>query len=787
MLLASTVCAHASPPPVVWQQWQHLTGVFDVSGPAPDGSLVAAGATTLSRVTLDGQVTTIDPVYSFAAFAEEYIAVSPGLHLAGPGCDFLPGEVFALRLSPNPAVLRIDLHGAATVLAPIAGVSTLNGITFDTTGRFGNRLLVSGPSGAQTVIDEIDCAGTVSTVTSAAPVLEGGLALAPSGFGAFGGDLVAPDELSGKIYAIAPDGTVTTLATSGLAAGQDIGVESAGFVPAGFSAGGAAYLADRVTPGGAHPGTDTILRLDSSALASVGVQDGDLLVATEGGAATLDVRCSGATCSATHVADGSSVAHGEGHIAFTLTGACQTPPAMPSGGGGGGGTTFHFAEGYTGPGFNECLSMLSPGVSGTADIALMTATGVTTTTHVWLFAGQPRAMSVNALAGPNQQVSARVTLPGPGVVERVMHFSFGQWHGSTDLVGTTQTGREWDFAEGSTLSAFDEFLTIENPGLSAATLQLGYLLEGGGHPTKSLSVPAGSRTTVEVFNGTTSDVTGCVPNGAGASCGVGRGVGGVGVRVTSDQPVVVERPMYVDGHDFGFGPIHDGHVDFGVSSPASSWSFAEGTTLPGFDEYLTLANPGSIDSQVTLTFQDDQGRQTVQRLVVPAEQRHTIEVFSSQLGVGPGIGGVSVQVGADQPILAERPEYVYHDFGSGVVAGAHVATGGQTGILFGFAAASTAAGESDFITLQNPGNQTAGITLTYYTGSGTAIQSLTVPAGTRSTVQVFDTVHGVGSGIDRLGLTVASDQPILAEKPTYGSNADTYGATDTQGYSATSF
>jgi hypothetical protein len=38
---------------------------------------------------------------------------------------------------------------------------------------------------------------------------------------------------------------VVTLVVSGLPHGGDIGVESAGFVPLGFSAGDAAYLADR--------------------------------------------------------------------------------------------------------------------------------------------------------------------------------------------------------------------------------------------------------------------------------------------------------------------------------------------------------------------------------------------------------------------------------------------------------------------------------------------------------------------------------------------------------------
>src|SRR5439155_1349731 len=84
----------------------------------------------------------------------------------------------------------------------------LGGIAFDTGGAFGYRILVTGTAGAgKTEVAAIDCAGTVSVITSSAPTVEGGLEIAPPSFGAFGGMLIAPDELSGNIYAIGADGT----------------------------------------------------------------------------------------------------------------------------------------------------------------------------------------------------------------------------------------------------------------------------------------------------------------------------------------------------------------------------------------------------------------------------------------------------------------------------------------------------------------------------------------------------------------------------------------------------
>src|SRR5205807_9941721 len=69
-------------------------------------------------------------------------------------------------------------------------------------------------------------------------------AVAPATFGRYGGDLVAPDEKTGRIVAIDPGGHAVTVVESHLPAGSDIGVESAAFVPPGLDQTNAAYLAD---------------------------------------------------------------------------------------------------------------------------------------------------------------------------------------------------------------------------------------------------------------------------------------------------------------------------------------------------------------------------------------------------------------------------------------------------------------------------------------------------------------------------------------------------------------
>jgi hypothetical protein len=245
---------------------------------------------------------------------EPYIALSTGAAVAAAGCAFGHDEVYALEPGGNPGVVAVDPQGRARRVANLPGV-TPNGIAFDDAGRFGHRLLVTAGANGGSTVYALDCAGTVTVIASHVPTVEGGIAVAPASFGDFGGDLIAPDENSGQIWAISPDGTTRVVARSGLPSGGDIGVESAGFVPAGFTSGWTAFVADRRSPGNPHPGNDSILQLSSAILTASDLRPGDLVVVTEGGAQTITIRCASA-CIVRHILDGPATAHVEGHVVF---------------------------------------------------------------------------------------------------------------------------------------------------------------------------------------------------------------------------------------------------------------------------------------------------------------------------------------------------------------------------------------------------------------------------------------------------------------------------------------
>jgi hypothetical protein len=306
-------------PPERWAKFLHLAGVVDLAGPRGDGSFTVAAAGRLFTLSRAGALRPFargPGGYSTPVGPEPYITLAGDEPVAGTRCSFSSGMIFAIQPGAHPGVIGIGADGRARRFVSLPARAAPTGITFDSTGRFGHRLLVTAREHGGTTVLAIDCAGRIATITGHAPAMEGGIAVAPASFGRYGGDLVAPNETSGRVFAIAPDGTVATLAVSGLPSGGDIGVESAGFVPPGFGTGDAAYLADRFSKGNRHPGTNSILRLPGSELIKAGVRPGDLLVATEGGARTIAVRCA-SSCTVRYIAAGPAVSHGEGHIVFT--------------------------------------------------------------------------------------------------------------------------------------------------------------------------------------------------------------------------------------------------------------------------------------------------------------------------------------------------------------------------------------------------------------------------------------------------------------------------------------
>ena len=120
-------------------------------------------------------------------------------------------------------------------------------------------------------------------------------------------------------------------------------------------------------------------------------------------------------------------------------------------------------------------------------------------------------------------------------------------------------------------------------------------------------------------------------------------------RVGSDEPIVVERPMYFLYNS----AIDEGSNAMGVCRPGSTWYLAEGCTREGFEEWICLMNPGEEEAEVVLRFMLEDSSEREHVVSVPPATRVTVKVNDV---VGPD-HDVSTEVMSDRPVIVERPMY----------------------------------------------------------------------------------------------------------------------------------
>lgn len=303
------------------------------------------------------------------------------------------------------------------------------------------------------------------------------------------------------------------------------------------------------------------------------------------------------------------------------------------------------------------------------------------------------------------------------------------------------------FAEGTTRQGFDEYLCVLNPDAkNNAALTFTFQLETGQTITKTATVAANSRATFHVPD--------MVPAGHDVS-----------TKIHSEGAyVVAERPMYFNYKGVWTG----GHTAVGRNVLQQDYYFAEGTTRPGFDEWITLQNPNGSAATATVTYMLGSGQNINKSYTVPANTRVTVNVNAD---IGPG-QDVSAKVHSNVPIAAERPMYFSYN---GTITGGHLVTGATAPQkTWYFAEGTTREGFNEYLCLQNPGGDNADVTVNYSTG-----QSKTYPVGPHSRYTVNVNAE-VGNGKD-VSATVTSDSAIVAERPMYFNYNGITGGHDTMG------
>ena len=206
--------------------------------------------------------------------------------------------------------------------------------------------------------------------------------------------------------------------------------------------------------------------------------------------------------------------------------------------------------------------------------------------------------------------------------------------------------------------------------------------------------------------------------------------------------------------------------------------FAEGTTRGGFEEWLTLQNPGDAAILVRAKYMLGTGATKDVDYPVAAHKRSTIYV-PEEVGEGQD---VSVFLTCASPFLAERPMYfAYPGLANWGWTGGHCVIGSprDSGEWY-FAEGYTGYGFEQWLCIQNPGGTEARVTLTYYPESGEPIirPAFSVAGHSRFTVPVN---ADAGPGL-AISTEVVADRPVICERPMYFDFRGWTGGHDVVGY-----
>jgi len=394
---------------------------------------------------------------------------------------------------------------------------------------------------------------------------------------------------------------------------------------------------------------------------------------------------------------------------------------------------WYLAEGCTASGFETWVLVQNPNDTA-ADVTLtyMTASGPVAGPAATLPAHSRVTFDVADKVPDQYEVSTMITSSLPVVAERSMYGNKRTW--GTDSLGVCSPSRTWYLPEGCTGPGFETWILVQNPNRTPASVTLEYMTPRGKVAGPTVDIAANSRKTFNVAD--------TVP-----------GAWEVSTKVTANKPVVAERSMYGNGRQWA-------HDSIGATQGATGWCLPEGSTGPGFETWVLVQNPGEKPAKASLTYMTDRGEVKGPVLDLEPGTRRTVRVADTV----PGNWSVSTTVESDEPVIAERSMY-----GNSRHWGTDSIGLSKSARTWCLAEGSTGPGFETWVLLQNPGDETATVSLTYMTDRGAVSGPvLSLRPGTRKTVNVADKVPG-SWGVSTF---ITSDRPVTVERSMYGNNRE---------------
>ncbi|MEO6008595.1 MAG: hypothetical protein ABIU38_11085 [Vicinamibacteraceae bacterium] len=372
---------------------------------------------------------------------------------------------------------------------------------------------------------------------------------------------------------------------------------------------------------------------------------------------------------------------------------------------------------------------------------------------------------------PDQAFSILVESEQRLAVERTLTWGggMGAGYGSHAERAISGPAATWYFAEGATHGAFDLFYLLQNPGATAATATITYLLPAPRAPiVRAYALLPNSRRTIYVDQEPGLDAT------------------DVSARIDATQPIFAERAMYMTT---GGQPFSGGTASAGITAPALQWFIAEGATGAFFDLYILIGNPSASAAAVSITYLLPDGT-TVERVhQVAAESRQTIAVKGEDVRLAATAVSATIASTNGTPIVVERAMWwPSPNWYEGTVTAATTTSAVRWALAGGFI--DPRPDTETYLLVANPGLIAANVTIDVGAGGDSPDPqfpdrracrvTVPVPARGRYTTGLKSLCPALGTNVPfpmRVAGIIGSDgPPIVVERSTYWSTADQFWA-----------
>lgn len=393
---------------------------------------------------------------------------------------------------------------------------------------------------------------------------------------------------------------------------------------------------------------------------------------------------------------------------------------------------FIFAEGCTSEGFAERILVFNPHSEAVRLRADLHSGGEVRSVECEVPPLRRITIDVNRELPGRGEVAAVLLADGEVVAERTVLFNRGAGlTGGFTATGISCPSRIHYFPEGTALEGFEEYLALFNPGPMDARAELELVADGASR-SESVEVPARRRVTV--------GLKGLAPQPE------------YSLVVRSDNPLAAERSRYFTFQNLVTG----GSVSGGEAQPRPEWFFADGTTREGFQAFLSVYNPCTETTWVSVSLKGGGEEAAEERFLLPAGARRSLSLNP----LLPPDTDYTLRVRSLLPIVAERSFY----FRKGNIVGGSGTQGTrEPAESWYFAEGSTDGGFSESLVLWNPWKVEEEAEVRFYTGDGMVERSYLLPEEGKLVVDVA----AEAGRCPELSVEVRSSPGVVAERLLY--------------------